>query len=123
MKILVDMNLSPDWCKLFAQHQIVSAHWNHVGPPNAPDKELMDWAIKEQMIIFTHDIDFGMLLALTQAKGPSVLLLRSEEVRPTVLGDLIIKIIHTHKSSLSEGALIVLDLYKTRIRMLPLQKT
>jgi predicted nuclease of predicted toxin-antitoxin system len=44
MKILIDMNLSPDWVDVFAGHDITAVHWSKVGDPRAEDSELMSWA-------------------------------------------------------------------------------
>ena len=73
MKILIDMNLSPDWVGVFVKHEITAIHWSSVGDPRAEDSELMDWARANNHILFTHDLDFGTMLALTGAESPSVI--------------------------------------------------
>ena len=45
MKILIDMNLSPDWVEVFANHNIQAKHWSTVGDPRATDKVIMQWAL------------------------------------------------------------------------------
>jgi predicted nuclease of predicted toxin-antitoxin system len=40
MKILIDMNLSPNWVKTFAAENIESVHWSTVGNPRADDAEI-----------------------------------------------------------------------------------
>ena len=72
MEIVIDMNLSPNWVNFLTQADIQSVHWSTVGEPNALDTAIMEWARKNEHIVFTHDLDFGTLLALTQAKSPSV---------------------------------------------------
>jgi predicted nuclease of predicted toxin-antitoxin system len=37
MKILIDMNLSPEWVQEFKHHQIEAIHWSTVGQHDAPD--------------------------------------------------------------------------------------
>ena len=69
MKILIDMNLSPEWVRVLERHGWTAVHWSTVGDPRAEDTVLMDWARRNQHIVFTHDLDFGALLALTQAKA------------------------------------------------------
>lgn len=44
MKILIDMNLSPDWVAVLARHGFTAAHWSTVGDARAEDSLLMDWA-------------------------------------------------------------------------------
>ena len=73
MKIIIDMNLSPDWVAAFAFQNIESIHWSIVGDRRAEDEEIMIYARTHGYIVFTHDLDFGTILALTQAESPSVI--------------------------------------------------
>jgi len=78
MKILIDMNLSPEWVREFKFHDIEAVHWSAVGKFDAPDNIIMDWARKYDHIVFTHDLDFGTALALTKAEKPSVMQVRTQ---------------------------------------------
>jgi predicted nuclease of predicted toxin-antitoxin system len=66
MKILIDMNLSPEWVEEFKLHGLEAIHWSTIGKHDAPDNVIMDWARKNEHIVFTHDLDFGTALALTK---------------------------------------------------------
>ena len=44
MKILIDMNLSPEWVKAFAEAKIEAIHWSTVGDPAATDRTIMAYA-------------------------------------------------------------------------------
>lgn len=57
MKILIDMNLSPEWVHEFKLHKIESMHWSTAGKFNAPDNIIMDWARENDYIVFTHDLN------------------------------------------------------------------
>src|SRR5690606_41682908 len=83
MKILIDMNLSPEWVDEFKKHGIAAVHWTSVGKFDAPDVLLMEWARNSGYIIFTHDLDFGTALALTNAEKPSVIQVRTQDVTVT----------------------------------------
>lgn len=120
MKILIDMNLSPDWAAVFAKHEISAVHWSTVGDPRAEDAILMEWARANEYIVFTHDLDYGALLALTQAHSPSVIQVRTQDVTPSHLETAIIDVLVTNQSALENGALIVLDEARSRVRILPL---
>ena len=82
MKLLIDMNLSPKWREVFARQGWSAVHWSTVGDPRATDQVIMDWARESQSVVLTHDLDFGMLLALTNAGGPSVIQVRAQNVVP-----------------------------------------
>jgi predicted nuclease of predicted toxin-antitoxin system len=64
MKVLVDVNLSPAWGGFFTANQVEAKHWSLVGRSDAQDGEVMQWARSNGFIVFTHDLDFGALLAL-----------------------------------------------------------
>jgi len=76
MKFLIDMNLSPRWCGILQAEGWDSVHWSQVGNASAPDHEVMRWALDEQRIVLTHDLDYGAMLAATQATAPSVVQVR-----------------------------------------------
>ena len=120
LSILVDMNLTPEWVPFFAANGRAATHWQTVGARDAPDDDLMAWARANGCIVFTHDLDFGTALALTHATGPGVIQSRGQRVLPEQVGRLILDALAAHEQSLADGALIVLELKKSRVRVLPL---
>lgn len=123
MKILIDMNLSPDWVGVFARHGIAAVHWSTVGNPRAEDSVLMSWARANDYVVFTHDLDFGAMLALTQAESPSVIQVRTQDVTPAHLEKAVIDILRKNESLLEAKALIVIDEGRSRVRILPLGRS
>jgi predicted nuclease of predicted toxin-antitoxin system len=83
----------------------------------------MAWALANGYVVFTHDLDFGTMLALTHATGPSVLQVRGQSVLPEDIGPLVIAALRQHDAALAAGALVVVDVKKSRVRVLPLQQT
>jgi len=120
IKILIDMNLSPDWVPLLQNAGWSATHWSTVGDPKATDRTLMDWAEANGYIVFTHDLDFGTLLALTHKTGPSVLQVRGQNLFPDHMGNLVITALGQHESDLEAGALVVVEESKNRVRILPI---
>ena len=121
MKLLIDMNLSPLWVEFLAKAGIESVHWSAVGPANAPDHEIMDHASANGLVVFTHDLDFGGLLASRGARQPSVIQLRTQDVMPTGIGDVVVRAMQACRVQLEEGALVTIDPSRRRIRLLPLR--
>ena len=119
MKLLIDMNLSPEWVEVFRQQKWQALHWSEAGDPRALDRTIMDWSRTHDYIVFTHDLDFGALLATTQARGPSVIQVRAQDIMPHSLGPRLVLTLLEHKSVLESGALITIDENKYRIRILP----
>jgi len=120
MKILVDMNLSPEWVTVLTNHGLAAVHWTTLGDPRAEDSAIMDWARANDHIVFTHDLDFGAMLALTQAAGPSVIQIRTQDVTPRHLEPMLIQVIENNRSALEAGCLIVVEEFRARVRILPL---
>jgi predicted nuclease of predicted toxin-antitoxin system len=67
------MNLSPAWVPVLRAAGYDARHWSAVGDPRAPDPQIMEWARAHGHVVFTHDLDYGTLLATTRAEGPSVI--------------------------------------------------
>jgi predicted nuclease of predicted toxin-antitoxin system len=120
MKFLLDMNLSPLWVSFLAKHGIESVHWSTVGQPAAPDSEILDFAAENHWIVFTHDLDFGMLLAAMRVNSPSVIQIRSQDVLPSAIGDIVLRAIRAATPYLEAGALVTIDSFRHRIRLLPI---
>ena len=60
------------------------------------------------------------MLALTKAEAPSVFQIRTEDVSPNSLATRAIDLFRRFQSELRDGALIVADEHRDRIRLLPL---
>ena len=120
MKFLIDMNLSPEWVAVFARNGWEALHWSTVGDEHAPDHTIMDWARANGYIVFTHALDFGALLAVTHVAGPSVIQVRTQDVTPGYLENLVVEALHQYGALLEAGALIVVDENRQRARILPL---
>lgn len=118
--ILIDMNLSPDWVDELAKHDWQSVHWSTVGDPKAADCEIMDWARSNNHVVFTHDLDFGTMLALTHATGPSVVQIRGQNVLPDHMSPILVAALKQYETELAAGALVVVDEVKSRVRILPI---
>jgi len=119
MKIIVDMNLSPDWVEVLEQAGWDTIPWSMVGDMCATDEVIKSWVHQNGYIVFTHDLDFGILLALTQAESPSVIQIRAQDVLPKVLGSRMVKVLKNHQSLIEKGALLTVDERKARVRILP----
>jgi predicted nuclease of predicted toxin-antitoxin system len=121
MKLLPDMNLSPEFVPLLRNAGWDAIHWSTVGDPRAKDATIMAWARKHGTVVLTHDLDFGTLLALSQADKPSVLQVRTQDLTPQSLGATLLSALRQFSPLLEEGALVVVDESRTRARVLPLK--
>lgn len=111
MRLLVDMNLSPLWIPFFRQQGIEAVHWSELGGVNAPDTEIMDRARAGGFVVFTHDLDFGRLLALwgerrTKCRTSP----NTKDVLPTAIGGVVLSALTLARTHLEAGALVTIDL-------------
>ena len=121
MKVLVDVNLSPKWVRTLQSAGIDAVHWSQLGPGDTPDPEIMAFARSHNYIILTRDLDFGTMLASNQHDRPSVVLIRTKKASPALVGEQIIEVLRTMSTELEDGALITIDLKRTRLRILPIR--
>lgn len=122
LSVVVDMNLSPGWVPFLESHGLTAIHWSSVGDPRASDETIMEWAAAHDCIVFTHDLDFSAMLALSHATGPSVIQVRASDVLPDSLGEGILAAINQHGTDLATGALVVVDEGRSRVRLLPIAR-
>lgn len=88
MRLLIDMNLSPLWAPFLEQHGFDAVHWSTLGAANAPDTVIFGFAREQSLVIFTHDLDFGKILAIRMTNGPGVVQLRVQDVLPSAIGEI-----------------------------------
>jgi predicted nuclease of predicted toxin-antitoxin system len=105
---------------VFEAAGLETVHWTSIGQPTATDREILAYAKLHEYVIFTHDLDFGAILASTNAETPSVIQVRVQDVAPDNLSDCVIAALHQFKELLDIGALITIDDNKTRARILPM---
>jgi predicted nuclease of predicted toxin-antitoxin system len=121
MRILIDMNLSPLWVEVLRQAGHDATHWSSIGDPRAPDIEILEFARTHGQVVFTHDLDFAILLALTRQTGPSVLQVRTHDVLPDTIAALVLSVLADHAEALLRGALVSVDETSARVRVLPIK--
>lgn len=79
----------------------------------------MGYAAANDYIVFTHDLDFGTMLAETGTKKPSVIQVRIADTDPKMTAIPILRLLRHYMPEIESGALITIDETKTRVRILP----
>jgi predicted nuclease of predicted toxin-antitoxin system len=82
MKLLIDMNLTPRWASFLIGEGCTALHWSSVGLSNETDHNIVSWAIQNEFVLVTNDLDFPQILAHTRANAPSIILLRGKPLHP-----------------------------------------
>jgi predicted nuclease of predicted toxin-antitoxin system len=122
MTILVDANLTPFWVEYLRSAGIEAVHWWSVGRGDAPDAELLEWAVERDAAILTGDGDFSQLLALRRLSRPSVIYLRTSEQNPQGPGARVIAAYNAIAGRAESGSIVTIDDRASRSRALPILK-
>jgi predicted nuclease of predicted toxin-antitoxin system len=120
MTILVDMNLSRLWCGFLSESGYETIHWSAVGAATASDEEIMSYAQRHGHVVFTEDLDFGILLARNRLTGPSVVQLRTGMNLPRQIGTRVVDALDQARPHLEAGALLSIGASHNRITVLPI---
>jgi predicted nuclease of predicted toxin-antitoxin system len=116
------MNLSPEWVSVFEIAGYQAIHWSSVGDIKAKDSTIMAWAANNSYMVFTHDLDFGTLLATSEVNTPSVIQVRTQDILPSKLGKTVLNVLNQFQSELELGALVTINEARAKVRILPIQR-
>jgi len=120
MRVVVDVNLAPAWADRLRTSEREAKHWSEIGALDATDSEILAWAVEHEAVVLTCDLDFGAILAASQAHAPSVVQIRARDVMPETMGERVLSVLVALESELDQGAIVSIDLDLARVRILPL---
>lgn len=124
MRFLVDNALSPELAKGLCAAGHDATHVRDIGLGSADDSAIFACAATDDRIILSADTDFGTLLALRQARRPSVLLFRGATPRrPSDQLALLQANLPQVEADLIAGAIVIIQPARIRIRSLPISGT
>ena len=120
IKILLDQGLPRSSVKLLCNNGWDVVHTGDIGLSCASDRQLLDYARKENRIIITLDSDFHTILATENAASPSVIRVRQEGLNSKEFSKLITVIFPKIDDALVNGAMVTVTENSIRIRKIPL---
>jgi len=120
MKVLLDMNIPMKYTPLIEKRGIAVQRRRDVGAIDASDVEIMDYANNHDYIVMTFDLDFGTILSITRDLKPSIAQIRSSIQKADNAVELICDALLHYSDELKAGAILSVDLHKSRVRFLPL---
>jgi len=121
VKFLVDHNLSPVVAEHLRTAGHDAVHTGDIGLATAEDIEILEVARDQSRVIVSADTDFGTLLAAQRTTTPSLLLIRLRGPRRAdELVELLIANLGAVTEDLHDGAVVVVEDERVRIRRLPI---
>ena len=119
MKLLLDQGTPRSAAALLRRAGLDVVHTGEIGLAEAEDSEIIRRATLEDRVVVTLDADFHMLLALAQARQPSVIRIRVEGLRAVEFSELLQNVLHHCADDLQAGAMISVNDMQIRVRRLP----
>jgi predicted nuclease of predicted toxin-antitoxin system len=120
MKLLLDMNIPLKYTELLNKKGIETLRWSDIGVANASDSEIMAYAREHNLSVLTFDLDFSTMLSVTHESKPSIVQIRASVLYAEQTVDIIANAIMRNLDALDNGAIMSIDVKKSRIRLLPL---
>ena len=121
MKFLIDNALSPLLATGLTSAGYDAIHLWRVGQTSATDEEIFMKAFGERRVIVSADTDFGTIFTKEKMPKPSVILFRrSSQRRPEKELALLLANLPAVENQLSQGAVVVIEETRVRLRLLDL---
>ena len=120
MKLLLDQGLPRSAAPLLSQAGIDTVHVGDLGHSCAEDGVILQLGRDSERIVVTLDADFHTLLALSDARSPSVIRIRIERLRGDALATLLQTVLAQCGDDLVKGAAVIVQEGRIRIRHLPI---
>ena len=120
MKFLADMGISPKTVDFLQNLGHQAVHLHQEGLDRLSDAEILEKARLNGSILLTHDLDFGDLLAASEANLPSVIIFRLRNMRPERVNLHLRGILAQHAQDLEHGVIVTIAEGGIRIRHLPI---
>ncbi len=120
MNLLLDHGLPRSTVTHLAANGITAIHVGDLGMAAATDIAILDTARQRQDVVVTLDAEFHQLLAISQAKSPSVIRIRIEGLKGVALAAVLNQVLSTAAAELEVGAVVSVTTSKIRVRLLPI---
>lgn len=119
MRFLIDANLSPRLGEGLRARGMTAVHVAELGLMHASDRQIFAKAAAEKMTLITSDLDFGEILANSNGEV-STIIFRIRGVDAAILLQRLDTVMTAAMQALQEGALVIVEPRRIRIRHLPL---
>lgn len=123
MRFLADMGISMSTVEALRRERHEVVHLREEGLQRLPDPAILAKAREEARTVLTFDLDFSDLLAIGGQSYPSVIIFRVRNQTPAVVTEGVRQVLADQRQTLAEGAIIIVEDARYRIRRLPIEQT
>jgi predicted nuclease of predicted toxin-antitoxin system len=120
LRFLLDINLPSSLVSRLSHLGHEAIHSGKLGLAKATDEALLSLAESREMVLLTHDLDFGQLMAFSRKRKPSIVIFRVQKTNSLLIEKLLMKSWKVIEKPLLEGAIVVIEEKDFRIRPLPI---
>lgn len=121
MRFLIDNNLPPRFAEQLRLVGHDAVHIREVDSPKADDESITRRALDEGRVVVAQDTDFGTILAMSGATGPSCIVFRRKRKTVEELLPLLLENLTEIEPDLVKGAIVVFEDFRIRVRPLPIR--
>jgi len=122
MKFLADMGISPRSAAFLRGLGHDAIHLHDAGLDRPSDASILIKALDEGRVILTHDLDFGDLMAASEARLPSVIIFRLRNMSADHVNRYLEIILANYQERLVAGVVMSVTEREIRTRSLPIGK-
>jgi len=119
MKFLADMGVVMRIVQWLRDEGHDAVHLREENLHRLPNGLIFEKANLEKRILLTYDLDFGEIVALSGEKQVNVILFRLRNTRTPHVIERLKKVLKDSAQALEEGAIVVVEETRHRIRRLP----
>jgi predicted nuclease of predicted toxin-antitoxin system len=120
MKFVADMGISPRSAAFLRSLGHDAIHLHEVGLDRLSDASILSKALDEGRVVLTHDLDFGDLMAASEARLPSVIIFRLRNMSADRVNRYLEIILANYQDRLVAGVVMSVTEREIRIRSLPI---
>jgi predicted nuclease of predicted toxin-antitoxin system len=122
MNFLADMGISPRSAVFLRNLGHDAVHLHDVRLDRLSDASILIKALDEGRVILTHDLDFGDLMAASEARLPSVIIFRLRNMSADHVNRYLEIILANYQERLVAGVVMSVTEREIRTRSLPIGK-
>jgi predicted nuclease of predicted toxin-antitoxin system len=121
LRLIADVHISPLTIAALREHSYDIVRSTDLLPTTAADSEILNLARVENRIVLTQDLDFSMLVALSNNSQPSLITLRLSSAKPDAVTQRLLEVLPNLEQDLMSGSAVTIDDNSVRVRKLPIR--